>query len=466
MLKRLLGFSMSTWVGAILTFALLPLASYIYPQEELGVINYYYSVINIVFTVILLGLDQGYIRFFPEIKDKKSKRSLFFINIVGTLIVTAIVILLCFPFREKISVWLMGSNDDGLLLFVFLHLAGLIITRYYSVLYRVEGILWKYTVVAIINTILLKVVYLFGSMADRTAYTAIVATAIISFFMGTVLLLFGRKACLIRMNNSDHILLRKELRYSLPIVPSMLMAVVNNNIPQIMIRNFAGFEYVAVFSIGVTLASSITILHNGANTFLEPYIFQNYQNEKKRISKLLDIFVRVAFFLAIAVILFEDLFFIVFNKTYMEATHFLPLLIASALWYAIGDFYNIGVKIQKKTQENLKIYLCGVLTNIILCLLLIRPFGNMGAAIAAAGASLVMCVWKIKTGQRYFPIMKSPAAFVQGSVLLLVAVVSNELLWGTWIRHAVVLGILLFACYQLRIFRYLYQYIVHKKKRL
>ena len=114
----------------------------------------------------------------------------------------------------------------------------------------------------------------------------------------------------------------------------------------------------------------------------------------------MDIFVRVAFFLAIAVILFEDLFFIVFNKTYMEATHFLPLLIASALWYAIGDFYNIGVKIQKKTQENLKIYLCGVLTNIILCLLLIRPFGNMGAAIAAAGASLVMCVWKIKTGQR------------------------------------------------------------------
>ena len=101
MLKRLLGFSMSTWVGAILTFALLPLARYIYPQEELGVINYYYSVINIVFTVILLGLDQGYIRFFPEIKDKKSKRSLFFINIVGTLIVTAIVILLCFPFREK-----------------------------------------------------------------------------------------------------------------------------------------------------------------------------------------------------------------------------------------------------------------------------------------------------------------------------------------------------------------------------
>lgn len=83
MLKRLLGFSMSTWVGAILTFALLPLASYIYPQEELGVINYYYSVINIVFTVILLGLDQGYIRFFPEIKDKKSKRSFIFYQHCG-----------------------------------------------------------------------------------------------------------------------------------------------------------------------------------------------------------------------------------------------------------------------------------------------------------------------------------------------------------------------------------------------
>lgn len=457
-----MGYSLSTWLGAVLIFALLPIASHIYSTENLGIINYYYSVINIIFTFILLGLDQAFLRFYSEFDNQITKKSMFFHNISLTFIVSLLLFICCLPFNKVISTWIIGSNEPWILPAIIFHLFGLIVTRYFMILHRVEGILWKYSIIAILNTILLKVIFIAGAIINSTANIAIMATAGISLLSAIIILGCGRKKLNIGYDKSYRIWAKKEFHYAIPIVPAMLMGIVNNNIPLIVLRNVEGFEKVAIFSIGVILASTVTLLHNGINTFLEPFVFQNYKNESNQISNMLDMFGRIAFFIGIAVILFQDLFFIVFSKNYETATHFLPILIASAIWYAIGDLYNIGVKIEKKTYENIIIYVIGVITNLVCCVVFIRLWGNIGAATAAATASLIMCVLKIIRGHKYFPIMQTPSIFILGSLMLIFVSVINELFWGLKLRHLIILVVWILSGYKLGVFK---QIIVLLKSR-
>jgi O-antigen/teichoic acid export membrane protein len=453
LLKKVLGYSLSTWLGAVLTFALLPIASYIYSTENLGIINYYYSVINIIFTFILLGLDQAFLRFYSEFDNQITEKSMFLYNMTFTFIVSLLLVICCVPFIKGVSTWIIGSNELWILPAITFHLFGLIVTRYFSILYRVKGFLWKYSIIAILYTILLKVIYIAGAIINTTVYMAIIATAGISLLSAIIILGCGRKEMNIGYDKSYRTWAKKEFHYAIPIVPAMLMGIVNNNIPQIVLRNVEGFEKVAIFSIGVTLASTVTLLHNGINTFMEPFVFQNYKSESNKISDVLDMFVRLAFFIGIAIILFEDLFFIVFSKSYVAATHFLPILIASAIWYAIGDFYNIGVKIEKKTYENIIIYVIGVIINLVCCVVFIRLWGNTGAATAAATASLIMCVFKIIRGHKYFPIMQTTSIFILGSLMLILVSVVNEVFWGSKLRHLIILIVWIFSGYKFGIFK-------------
>lgn len=438
MIKKLFGYSMATWLGALISFILIPVASHLYSSNELGIINYYYSIINIIFTFILLGLDQAYLRYYVEYNDNQKKEQ-FTKNILFTIMVISVLAVLAMPFYRLLSVWLIDKELFSIIFIVYFHLMALVVTRYFVILFRLQSKLLEYTLFSVLNTIILKTVYLGGRLINANSITGIRFTACISIIIAIVLVIVYYSS--FSFNNVFKIddTLKNECKYAFPLVPAMVFAILNNSIPQIILRSKTDFSNVAIYSIGVTLASTITLLHNGLNTFLEPYIFKNYNTNKEQITKILDIFTIVANLLCMLVILFQNLFFFVFKKEYIVSTQFLPLLFCSSLWYTIGDFYNIGVKICKKTKENIVIYLLGFVTNTIISLLVVAEFGCIGAAVSAAIASALMAFLKIKKGNKYYDIMHDYKNIYLGAILLTAISIINIVFWKSYIKYVFVI---------------------------
>lgn len=453
MLKKLFGYSMATWVGALLAFLIVPLASHMYPKQELGTINYYYSVVNIAFTILLLGLDQAYLRFYSELKPENRRQTLFRANIVVTVLLTGGCLVLCMPFCRRISGRLLGYDFPGILWLLFFHLSGLIITRYYGILFRLQASFWKYTVVSVFNTLLLKAAYVAGGLFSKTAQSGVAASAILAGIVAVLLLMAEKNTLRFRLTREERRLFKQEIRYGGPLIPAMLIAILNNNLPIFFLRNSCGFEAVAEYSVGITLASAITLIHNGLNTFLEPYIFEHHKTDEKRVAVILDLFTKAAFFACLAVVCVQDLFFLVFEKSYSSVTAYLPILLASSVWYSVGEFYNIGVKIHKQPERNIPVYTMGILLNMALCAVLVPAFGNLGAAISAATASFAVGTLKSLVGNRYYPVWKEKGAYFLGSCLLVLVSVGNLLLAGSRMRYVLIgavwlLSGLVFGIYQ------------------
>lgn len=458
MLKKLFGFSMSTWLGTVLVFILLPIASHLFPKESLGIINYYYSVVNILFTFLLLALDQAYLRFYSELSGQEEKRKVFSMNLLFTAAVILVCAGVCIPFWRPLSLSVMGKESAMLLPALCIHLLGLLITRYFMILYRLQMSLWKYTLIALVNTVLLKAVYILGAFFGATEDSGIGATAIAAISAAVFVLVLDRKNITCKLSGLPQKHLRPQLRYALPIVPTMVISVLNNNIPTLTIRNTVGFEAVAEYNIAVTLASIITVLHNGLNTFLEPFIFKSHETRRRDISLVLDFYTKAAIFACLFIVLLQDVFFLFFKKEYASCTAYLPILFASSLWFTIGDFYNIGVKIQKKTRQNIPVYIVGILCNLGLCALLVPKFGNIGAAIAAASASFLVCTWKTVLGNRCYRLMESYKSYILGSVLLLLAFIANIALHEhSLFRHTAIAALIVIAFFLLRIWRTMVQ---------
>ena len=445
MVKKLFGYSMATWLGALISFVLMPVASHLYSSHELGAINYYYSIINIIFTIVLLGLDQAYLRFFFEYNEIERKRQ-FTRNIIFTVGLVFVLCALCFPFSNKISKWLIDTEASIICVIILLHLSGLIISRYFVILFRIRSKIISYTIFSVVNTILLKSMYLFGYPIKPDAITGVWITSIISIIIGLLLLAFNRNSLMMsKLVEKDQITIN-EFKYAIPLVPAMVFAILNNSIPQIILRSKTDFSNVAVYSIGVTLASTITLLHNGLNTFLEPYIFSNYESKKEQIAKIMDLFTVIAYIICMFIVLFQNIFFLVFKRDYIISTQFLPFLLCSSLWYTLGDFYNVGVKISKRTKENISAYFIGFVTNALLSIIIIPIFGCLGAAVSAATASAIMAILKIRKGQKHYRIISNYKNIVLGALIIIVISVSNYVLWDSSVKYGVTIaGIVLYV---------------------
>ena len=64
--KKLIGFSMASWLSAALSFVVTPLLTRLYLPEDIGHINMFTTYMTFFQTVCVMALDQTFMRFYNE----------------------------------------------------------------------------------------------------------------------------------------------------------------------------------------------------------------------------------------------------------------------------------------------------------------------------------------------------------------------------------------------------------------
>jgi O-antigen/teichoic acid export membrane protein len=448
-LRKFVGFSIVTWVSFILSFFTAPIATRLFAPDMLGKINIFNTYTNLFGVLVLVGLDQAFARFYHERPNNHTKGYLFSFCFGITYALLICVIILSLPFSSFISYILFQETDNLLLYLFFISVFCYATLRYLNLSYRMEQNIKMYTIQGILMTIVSRVLYLGVGFYDPTYKSALIVLTFTHIVLAVVFLIIQRHQFEFIIEY-DKLFGKEVFKYAFPLIPVSVLMWANTSIPQIVIQNTMDDYSVGIFTSALHLANIVLIIQAGFNTFWTPYAYENYKTQKEQFYKVHRYLICVITFLALILILSQDVVFLLLGEKYRVAKVFFPFLTLSPICYIIAETTGIGIDISKKTYYNLVVFTNSVVFNLIFCIIFGDLIGISGIAIATALASIIAMAIKTYIGQKYYSSVNSYKYIYRCVCLILMSSLITLLEPSFAIKYVSLFVLIIVSCFLFR----------------
>ncbi len=247
-------------------------------------------------------------------------------------------------------------------------------------------------------------------------------------FVASVFTFIGVLPTLLRVQFSfDFSLLKKMLRYSLPIMIGGLAFVTNENLDKLILGDLLGKEemgiYAACYKLGVFMTLYIMAFRLGA----EPFFFNQStkDNAQETYATVLTWFTILGAFFMIFIVVFIDFFagLLLGNSIYFKALQIVPIILLANLFLGIYNNLSIWYKLTDKTAYGMYFSVFGACITIALNLLLIPIIGFIASAWATLCTYATMVFLSYFFGKKHYPVPYQ--IYKIGGYLLLAAALSG-----------------------------------------
>lgn len=436
--KKLLSFSSSTFIGFIISFISTPIISRLFLPSEMGKINLFFTYVNLFVSIAYFGMDQTYVRFNYDSEDKNFKNRIMSFCLKVSLCAAVVISLGLILFRNQINVLITGIDGSYIAICMAVVIISDIFLRFSNLKLRVEQKALLYTVQALMITTLKKIVYAGAAIVKPNHFVAIVLVTVCFAITTVAFFAINLRKGFVLKTNIEPSLAKDIFKFALPIIPITLLAQLNSSIANILIRNYATFTEIGIFSAAATLASVINLLQTGFNTYWTPYVYENYEHYQHRIQKVHRImtFAMVAF--ALCIIMGQDVLYLLLGENYRESRSFFPFLLVMPVCYTLSETTGVGINIVKKSYLNIITFAVNFTVNILVAVILLPIIGVTGAAIAVAAAGISMFVVRTLISEKYYKCMTKPIKTWSALIILLLASFLNLFIFDLIIIKTIV----------------------------
>jgi len=206
----------------------------------------------------------------------------------------------------------------------------------------------------------------------------------------------------------DFQLLKKMLRYSLPIMVGSLAFVTNENLDKLLLGDLIGETqmgiYAACYKLGVFMMLYIMAFRLGA----EPFFFNqaDKKNAKETYAKILTWFTILGALFMLIVIVFIDLFakILLGKPEYFEALQIVPIILLANLFLGIYNNLSIWYKLTDKTKYGMYFSVLGAVITILFNIIMIPIIGFMASAWATLITYGFMMTVSYLVGKKQYPV--------------------------------------------------------------
>lgn len=399
-------------IQIIIGLAYTPIMIRLLGQSEYGLYNTVSSTIAML-SVLRLGFNNSYIRYFSIYKKNNDKQSIEKLNGLFLTIFACIgmVALFCglFLTNHLTIVFSTGLNsiEYGIAkILMILLTVNLAISFPMSVFSNIISAHEKFIFLkcmGILQTVLGPLVTLPLLLMGYRSIAMVTVTLIVSLLVDLchVWYVFGVLQNKFVFAKPEMTLFKDLFAYTLFIAIELIVDQINWNIDKILLARYKGTAMVAVYSVGYSLYTYYQTFSSSISGVFTPRIHKIVNSDitiKDQKKELTDLFTRVGRiqFLVLALIasgiVFFGKYFIVqiwAGKGYDDAYIVAVLLIVTA---SIALIQNLGIEIQRaefKHQFRSIIYFFMALINLMLSIVLCQKYGAIGSAIGTA-ISLVL----------------------------------------------------------------------------
>ncbi len=397
-------YSFFTLLQRGLGFFLLPVYTTFLTTDQLGIISTSSAVIAFITIIIGLSLRGSTSYYYYKYKEENLPylKKIYGNNVSLILLFSIFCILLLLATKHWILDYLFLNIDFSP--YVLLSLASIFLQPIYffyqSVLKaklqakKAAGLDFVYFSIMIGLTLILILGF------DFNAEGALLANSIASLTVFLISLFGLRKEITLSLNKA---IIKKSLKYSLPILPHNLSGWAMNMVDKIMLNSMGSLSIVALFDVGSQIGKVVNMISLGINSAYSPWFFDQIKNDKNshvNIVKVTNKIILLYAIIAVCVSWFSpELLFFISKPEYHDSWKIVPFI---ATAFVINGFYFTfsNVFFLEKTKYLPILSIIGALFNIGLNMFFIPKYGIMGAAIASLLTKLIFTVITFSVSQR------------------------------------------------------------------
>lgn len=450
---NVMKYSVATYLGFLISGAaliikgILPADTYAVPATFMA---YTMSLMNLG----MLGLDQALLRFYREPPEGTTGRGMFLACVRLSLLVMLVVGAgASVFFAPTLAVAFgLGQGNTALVPFLFLNAALYMLVRYVNVLLRLENDVKAYTVQTLWMNACLNLIYLLPGFFTSNVW-AFIAAALAGF--GGVAIAFwframgtaGGSAAPAPMGlkalKADKGTYRLLLPYGILLAPAAILTPLYRSVCLSFLAAGSGATSQGLFEFAYTLAQLVTTVQAGFSTYWGPYVYANYRTEQARIGRIHDVLNFLVFGFFCALIMFEDVIFLIFPDK-VACMRFFPVMMLSSVFAILIEGTVYGNAIARRPHHDTIGVALGVAVNVAMCAWLVPLYSVTGAAVAVAASNAAMFLYRTVTGQYYYRTIPNIGRTVSGFLLALAAAAVGVVFYQHFVIKFVLVGAILF----------------------
>ncbi len=393
-------------VSRILAVLLLPLYTRFLSPSDYGKVETLIALTTVIGIVLRMGIHSAFFRFYFDSPEAEHRRLVLRKSLLVTMAMATAGLIVGLALSQPISDLLFGTTDDAELVsaaFVGLW-AGMNYEQLTS-LFRVEERSTAFVAASLSNVLLTIGATLILVVAlDQGPIGVIVGN-----FTGTLLVyaaLVGYRREQLGLQ-FDRGLLREMNRFGTPLVPTALFLWVTNFSDRLFLVQLADVTEVGLYSVGVRIASAMVLLLTAFRLAWPAFAYSIEDDDEARrtYAYVLTYLVLVATWVATALALLSPwIVDWIADPAFDESSRVVGPLAFAAVAFGAYIVVAIGVGRARRTQFNWVVTGVAAAVNIVLNLLLIPPYGMIGAAVATIAAYATMFAGMAWWSQRIYPV--------------------------------------------------------------
>jgi O-antigen/teichoic acid export membrane protein len=393
-------------VSRILAVLLLPLYTRYLTPSDYGKVETLIALTTVVGIFLRFGITSAFFRFYFDSPEPERRRLVLRTSFWFTMVMATVGLVAGVALSPEIAEVLFGSTDDTELVaasFVGLW-AGMNYEQLMS-LFRVEE-RSKAFVGANVANIFLTVG---ATLVLVVALDAGPIGVIVGNFTGTLLVyaaLLGYRREQLGLQ-FDRGLLREMNRFGIPLMPTALFLWVTNFSDRIFLVKLSDTTEVGLYSVGVRISSAMVLLLTAFRLAWPAFAYsiEDEREARRTFAYVLTYLLLLTTWVATGLALLSP--WIVdwlAAPSFESASRVVGPLAFAAVAFGGYVVVAIGVGRSRRTQFNWVVTGAAAAVNVVLNLLLIPPYGMMGAAVATIAAFTTMFAGMSWWAQRIYPV--------------------------------------------------------------
>ena len=419
-------YGLSSVVGRLLNYLLVPLYTRYFLPEEYGVVTELYAYVAFLVIILTYGIETAFFRF----SQKENNRIVYSTSLISLLFSSLLFIILMFVFSENISSSIGYPNNQEYVKWFALIIGLDAISSISFAKLRALNKATRFALIRLVNIFiniglnLFFIIYCPYAIENNlqslnfvnSVYSPSVGVGYIfiaNLFASAITILM----LLPEMINSvwvfERNLWKKMMIYASPLLIAGLAGMTNETIDRILLKYLLPESsnisreiglYGAFYKLSIIMILFIQTFRFAA----EPFYFsqEREHNSRKIYADVMKYFIIVTSFILLVVTTFYDFFINFLGSKYHDERGFLVVSLLLFANFFLGIYYNLSIwyKLTEKTRYGAYIAIFGASITIILNILLIPVFGFVGCALATLICYSSMVLLSFYLSNKHFPI--------------------------------------------------------------
>ena len=402
LIKNMGLLTIGNFASKLLSFLLVPLYTNVLSTQEYGTFDLIVTTITLLLPILSINIIEAVLRFpLDKQENKEYIADVYTVGLRYTILGCGLLVVLL-GINHAFGIFPIIEQYEQYMFLVYVVLAfNQLLLSFARSIDQVKEV----SIAGVLTSVVLIGLNLLFLLHFRWGLIGYFCAVIISNAVADVYYLIKLKTVsYVKLKLGDPGITREMIVYSFPMVFNTVGWWVNNASDRYIVTWLCGVSANGIYSVAYKIPSILNVFHS---IFMQAWVIsavQEYKSDKNS-SFFRNVYNTygglMVLLCSVLIVLTKPIAFVLFKKEFYQAWQYTPWLLIAVVFGTLAGVLG-GVFSAEKDSKMFAISTgIGAVLNVALNILLVKPLGPLGAAIATAVSAYVVWAFRIKHTKNY-----------------------------------------------------------------